>query len=212
LENVFWWYRGVLSVLSCHLNKYADITTYKKTEFRGEGKFRELKYGTQDAVKICKWIYYDSMLCSQNKYLKAQDLLNEWDIQYLLNNEKNQRFFDTWPEPMAYILGFIAADGNVSQSMKHLKIKLASKDIKLLSDIRDIIAPTVRIIEQPNTIVRKNSKEYPNVALCVGSKYICRRLVSLGIVPAKSLVLKFPDVPDGYANHFIRGYFDGTDV
>jgi intein/homing endonuclease len=31
----------------------------------------------------------------------------------------------------------------------------------------------------------------------------------MGMVPNKSLVLKFPDIPKEMYRHFIRGYFDG---
>src|SRR5271157_1613733 len=118
----------------------------------------------------------------------------------------NHTFFDSWSQDMAYVLGFIAADGNVSQSGKYMKLKLAEKDLAHLIVIRDIVAPNAKI---KYSSYIKNGKAFPDVTFVACSTYMCARLISLGIVPAKSLVLKFPDVPNEYVSHFIRGYFDG---
>lgn len=34
-------------------------------------------------------------------------------------------------------------------------------------------------------------------------------LLKLGLYPNKSLTVKFPDIPQKFINHFVRGYFDG---
>ncbi len=41
------------------------------------------------------------------------------------------------------------------------------------------------------------------------SSHMCATLKSIGMVPNKSLVLKFPDIPEHLFSHFIRGYYDG---
>lgn len=42
----------------------------------------------------------------------------------------NENFFDLWTEPMAYILGFIIADGGISNY--NIRIQIHKKDIKFL--------------------------------------------------------------------------------
>jgi hypothetical protein len=41
------------------------------------------------------------------------------------------------------------------------------------------------------------------------NKRIAHRLIELGCIPRKSLVLRFPKLPKKYLKHFVRGYFDG---
>lgn len=115
----------------------------------------------------------------------------------------NHYFFDTWSEEMAYILGFIAADGNINKLKYKLGIKLSIKDEQHLIKIRNILAP-----KQPlRYYINKKNKKY--VSLEISSKYMCSSLIKLGIVPKKSLILKFPTVPEQFIKDFIRGDFDG---
>jgi hypothetical protein len=109
-------------------------------------------------------------------------------------------FFDKWSDEMAYILGFIAADGNVSKNRFKLGIKLSTKDKEHLIAIRNLVAPK-------NKIYVSKNKSCVSLEIC--SKYMCNRLVTLGVTPRKSLTLKFPEMPRKYIKHFIRGYFDG---
>ena len=115
-------------------------------------------------------------------------------------------FFDTWSQEMAYVLGFISADGNINKSEYKLSIGLAKKDEPHLNKIKNLIAP-IRNIRQSERI--KNNKVFKYVHLEVCSNYMCRSLVGLGIVPKKSLILEFPDVPENFVKDFIRGNFDG---
>lgn len=47
------------------------------------------------------------------------------------------------------------------------------------------------------------------LSLKLNQKKMVRDLLELGILPRKSLNLRFPDIPDQHLNHFIGGYFDG---
>eukprot|EP01083_Nonionella_stella_P269665 912656_1 len=56
---------------------------------------------------------------------------------------------------------------------------------------------------------------YTNGEWCMASHKIndhsmARDLIALGCTPRKSLTLKWPaNMPDKFASHFVRGYFDG---
>lgn len=118
------------------------------------------------------------------------------------NNGVNLHFFDTWSEQMAYVLGFIAADGCVSDNGM-VQINLSYKDHQHNEKLRDLIYPG-------KPIVKYISPEgYEHSMFNFGSKYMAQRLMELGITPRKSLTLKFPCVPSEYLRHFVRGYFDG---
>lgn len=113
-------------------------------------------------------------------------------------------YFKIWSNEMAYILGFISADGNVSWNEQKgyysMTITAAEKDIDHLERIRSILKSTKPLL------YAKPTKSY---RLIVNSKEICRDLMKIGIVPRKSLIIKFPVIQDKYLKDYIRGYIDG---
>lgn len=133
--------------------------------------------------------------------------VNNWAKSMGLAFEKdtvNDNYFNLWSSDMAYILGFICADGSISwNSVKgyySLTITAAEKDKLHLEKIREIIQSSKPLLRGEST------KSY---RLIVNSKKLCRRLMGLGVMPRKSLILKFPKVPKKYLKDFIRGYVDG---
>lgn len=55
-------------------------------------------------------------------------------------------------------------------------------------------------------------KDHFRCRLMLADVVFCRNLIDKGVVPRKSLILKFPteeQVPTELIRHFIRGYFDG---
>lgn len=110
-------------------------------------------------------------------------------------------------EEKAYILGFIYADGNVNDPSKdkhyRVKIKLKADDFGLLEKIKDAIKYTgpVKIYNQ------KNGKGVSELRIC--SKIMHSQLVSHGVVPRKTFVIKYPPIDESLDRHFIRGFFDG---
>ena len=120
----------------------------------------------------------------------------------------NITYFDNWSNEMAYVLGFIASDGSIIDRTKStgdmvLSIGLAEKDKEHLEKIRDMLAPNKKIWEYIK------NKKFKSVCLRIGSRYMCDRLLKLGICNRKSLILEFPKIPKEHIRHFIRGYFDG---
>lgn len=98
----------------------------------------------------------------------------------------------------AYILGLLASDGWVTRN--EIGIKLSGKDIELVELIRDQLAPYHRIVP-----VQGNAFSFR-----VTSRQMKADLSSYGIIPRKSLVLKYPDnLPSELNNSFILGCFDG---
>jgi hypothetical protein len=124
------------------------------------------------------------------------------NVKYKMPEGTNHFYFDVWSDEMAYILGFLAADGNIRKG-HYVRIGLALKDEDHLTKIRNVLAPTKHITY--------TNDEYGHKAahLCIGSQYMCKRLKTLGIEERKSLSLAFPNIPEQYLSHFIRGYFDG---
>lgn len=133
--------------------------------------------------------------------------VNRWSKEmglYARKNTVNDGFFNMWTFDMAYILGYIFADGNVAwkpeKSYRALTITAAAKDVNHLEKIRIILESTKNLLYSDST----NSYR-----LIVNSKKLCEDLMKLGVIPRKSLVVEFPDIPKEYVCHFIRGVIDG---
>jgi hypothetical protein len=120
-------------------------------------------------------------------------------------------YFDTWSDNMAYVLGFIAADGciidrSASTGDRVLSIGLSNKDRGHLIKIQGELCPNKSIWTYTK---RLNGKSHEICYLRIGSRYMCNRLEALGIQSRKSLTMAFPSVPIQYMSHFVRGYYDG---
>jgi len=118
----------------------------------------------------------------------------------------NEDFFETIDsEKKAYWLGFIAADGCVTESSrKRLIIKLARKD-------RGHLVQFLQDIEATNPVKDKDTNfGHPCSIISLCSGKIFSDLVDKGIMPKKTFKLKAPTkVPDNLIHHWVRGYFDG---
>jgi len=110
-------------------------------------------------------------------------------------------YFKTWSHEMAYILGFISADGNIYKYS--LSIELQSKDIEILEFIKQQISPD-SIIE--NT--KKKNKEYKR--LRINSKQLVKSLELFNVIPNKTQIIRLDfEIPPPYLGDYIRGLFDG---
>lgn len=108
------------------------------------------------------------------------------------------KYFHKWSANMAYCLGFISADGHVWKDRPYITIGIHKNDIDILNFIRDEISPTSKVRLSKN-----------KCQLCIYSKDIHSKLVSLGVDHNKTFRLKLPKIPKKYMSHFIRGFFDG---
>ena len=117
----------------------------------------------------------------------------------------NCDFFKNWKPEMAYVLGFFAADGNLTKGKRgNHYIEFTSCDRKLLEKIKKTVDSGHKISKKKPVKNRKDSYR-----LQIGNKEVFNDLVKLGVTPRKSLTLKMPPVPTKYLADFLRGYFDG---
>ena len=116
----------------------------------------------------------------------------------------------------AYWLGFIAADGYVIDSPEHgnyeLGIELAPSEHYHLSKFLNAIHSDQGICYRSRKTFksRGNDKSYDSCFVRIYSKKIVKALERLGVVPCKSFVVTFPNIPSQYIGDYIRGYFDGN--
>lgn len=116
---------------------------------------------------------------------------------------------------MAYVLGFIFADGaiqDVQKSSRTCYLTLSSNDRSILEQIRKVLGSEHKIyIRKPRFTTFSNGKylSKEHFILRIGNKLLYNDLLKFGLTPKKSLTIKFPKIPDKYLSYFLRGYFDG---
>jgi len=117
----------------------------------------------------------------------------------------NKNFFKKWTPEMAYILGFIYADGNIiftKRATWFWSIQINDKDI--LEKIKKVINS-----EHVISIRKRHRNQNQSYRLQVGSKDMCQDLVNLGLTERKSKTISLPEITSKYFPDFLRGYFDG---
>ncbi|NMB92481.1 MAG: hypothetical protein GYA31_02570, partial [Parcubacteria group bacterium] len=119
---------------------------------------------------------------------------------------KDEKFFKKWTPEMAYVLGFIVADGSLIRNKRGACfIEIQSIDKEIIYKIKEVLHTNLKVGEyQP-----KNTHFHKRYRLEIGSKIIFNDLVKLGVTPRKSKIIKLPKIPNQYFAHFVRGYFDG---
>lgn len=124
----------------------------------------------------------------------------------------NIRYFDTWSPNMAYILGFLFADGSVGKQHKDISVYLAAKDECVLEFIRSEVCPGRKIYLVPESTSQATGRvRREQRAIKIHSTVLVKSLTARGLRPRKTYNQDpFPEVPDDMLPHFIRGYFDGN--
>lgn len=121
----------------------------------------------------------------------------------------NKDTFNTWSRDMAYLLGFLMADGYVFTNGRGSSyFCFCSTDKDIVEKIRNILNSNHKIGIRARSS-GKNSNQKDFYVLQIGSKDVVKKLKKFGIIQNKSLVINFPKVPREFFGDFVRGYFDG---
>lgn len=119
----------------------------------------------------------------------------------------NEDFFRSWNPEMAYVLGYLYADGSLEDASY-----LRGKYIKVTSTDKSTIIRIKKLLESEHSILVMEPN-WPNgklrYLLRIGSHKLYDALMGLGLYPNKSLTVQFPKVSRKHLRHFVRGYFDG---
>ncbi len=139
------------------------------------------KYGIAQRTKS------EARIEAQKQYKLPQ---NFYDI--------NENFFSTWSSEMAYVLGLIITDGCVSKTGT---VSLSINDLELLEKVKKVLNSAHNISASRH----QKGLYYFHFA----REKLAHDLETLCVIPKKSLIVKFPKVPQEYLSDFIRGVFDG---
>ena len=150
-----------------------------------------------------------------NKSIAA--VLDEYGIERNQNEmvrryNVDQHYFDVIDTPnKAYVLGFLSADGCNFPSKCTISMSLEECDREVLEAIREDMKN-----EHPLEYIDYSNKHdfgytYKNqYRMLIFSKHMCNQLTDKGVVPNKSLQLKFSSkVKPEFYSHYVRGVFDG---
>jgi len=112
--------------------------------------------------------------------------------------------FHTLTPLSSYILGFLYADGSVSERDETRK-----KQVRFCQSNEPYLKKVARAIGVREDRVRYSGRG--GYVLSISSDIMVDRLIELGCVPNKTYAdLKVPEeITDGLFPHFLRGYFDG---
>lgn len=182
-------YRGTVSQLEQEV-----IDTYND----GNG---QAKTGRQFGIGVnsVKFILNKHNIQVRNPQ-QAAALSNENRRVYSVNDD----YFLTQSPNMAWLLGFIASDGNVSKDNNRIKIGLSSVDKEILERIKEELSIEADITDY----VTNNGFDVSE--LCWSSKKHKQILANYSIIPNKTFLLKPPyGLKEEYHIDYVRGYFDG---
>lgn len=116
----------------------------------------------------------------------------------------NDNYFNIESHNMAYILGFLASDGNISAKDNKIKIGLNAIDKEILEKIQKELQSNRPLYEY------ETPQGYKVVELVFNSAKIKKKLAEYNITPNKSLTLRPPvKLDEKYVIDYIRGFFDG---
>jgi hypothetical protein len=115
----------------------------------------------------------------------------------------DENYFKKWSSNMAYILGFILADGCIVKSKRKgysdsLKFGVHFRDADILKKIKRELKSEHKISEVGNAL-----------HFSIASQIIVNDLKDLGVTYRKSLNENIPKVPKVFMRDFIRGIIDG---
>jgi predicted DNA-binding protein YlxM (UPF0122 family)/transcriptional regulator with XRE-family HTH domain len=131
----------------------------------------------------------------------------------------NEDFFKLWSPQMAYVLGIIYTDGNLNpgrikepwraKSTSTVPIiTVAQKEPELLVKILHLMDCDAKLYFHKERVYG-NTKAGELYHFQIPNEKLYDDIVKLGLTPNKSLTMQFPNIPNAYTRHFIRGCWDG---
>lgn len=104
---------------------------------------------------------------------------------------------------MAYVLGFLYADGNMVRS------KRGNYYVSIYTADRGILEKIKLLLSSNHKISSTKSKTGIVYRMQIGSRHMFETLEKIGLKTNKVSRLVLPNIPKKYKGDFIRGYFDG---
>lgn len=108
-----------------------------------------------------------------------------------------------WSPNLAYVVGLLVTDGNVSKDGRHIIMR--SSDIDLLEVFKFCLELKTSIRQSYNNGFAKK----PSYRVQFSDAKFYRWLLTIGLFPAKTYTIGAIDVPNEFFRDFLRGHLDG---
>ena len=108
-----------------------------------------------------------------------------------------------WNAKLAYAIGLLTSDGCLSGDGRHLEF--CSKDLELV----ELFCSSLKIKCKIGTKSRGTFPKKRYYRVQFGNVKLYGFLLSIGLMPRKSLTLKALEIPDDVFSDFLRGLLDG---
>ena len=171
------------------MKKLRDLTNEEELEVFNQRENGESRKKIIDSCGISERHYKDIVI----KF--GGSMKNMGGPKYNFNEDYFEKI-DT--EDKAYFLGFIVADGCISS--KFNRISIIQKETDILYEFK-------RYIKSEGNIFTSNARNISSFT--ISSNKTKNDLQKLGVSSNKTMVVKYPDIPENLQSHFMRGVFDG---
>jgi len=201
-----------------YIDKHVICELFHVSEKTAERRIKELgikhmlSENIQMMIDICNNMpsmdiakKYECSLVNVNAFARRHNLSGRYNYNH--KNYRDPEYFSSIDtEEKAYILGFIAADGHVSD--KEIIISISKKDTDILEKIRNSIGINKDIKFYTGSSFNPDKKsEFAKFSF--GTKEMISNLRDLGFGKDKTLNFRMPQINNSLLRHFIRGYVDG---
>lgn len=201
------YHRGQKFVITVLGNNHISHNKFKTLTPEEEKLLCKIYTNGATIAECCKEIHSSQDVV--RRYLKNNGLYktHKEAIQKLPQLQRKypvkDNYFSNENPNMAYLMGFIAADGTIRKDTNEIKIGLSSVDEEFLAIFYNEIG---------GRPIRKytNREGFEIADWTVTSQQIKKDLAKYNIVPNKTFTFSFPtNLKREYWIDFIRGYFDG---
>lgn len=142
---------------------------------------------------------------------EVKQLSDKTNLNPYLNGKHNfinSDYFKTWSHNMAYLLGYIATDGCISNG-RVLRLGLQKQDSSFLEKVKQELEFSGEIMDK-EIHNKQTNKTYQISYVNFYDKTLCNDLKDLKITENKSLTIgRFDHVPEEFEMSFLLGVFDG---
>lgn len=123
-------------------------------------------------------------------------------------------FANEWNDEMAWLVGYIHADGYVVNSQRRYAIRFEChlKDKELIYFARKILKSKHKVSFKKEYLDKNGKKHGPSIRCFISNKILVKDLIDkTGFCGGKSYIdFKIPEsLPHNLLPHYLRGYFDG---
>jgi len=119
-------------------------------------------------------------------------------------SQKNKDYKVSWSSELAYVIGLITTDGNLSPDGRH--IILVSKDVSQLKTFKKCLKLKSKVGLRRSSYTGKKDCHHVQFSNVILYKW----LINIGLMPNKTKIVGALKIPNKYFFDFLRGHLDGS--